>query len=204
MNHFNEAARSWDSPEKIERAAVFARAIKARVPLDPPIRVLDVGCGTGLLAFQFRDQASAIVGIDTSPGMLEVFREKAKEIPGAEAVELNLEERPFEGKGEFDLIVSSLAFHHFEHPAEMLRRLAGMLCPRGRVAIVDLDQEDGTFHHDPQNQGVKHFGFSRERAESWAREAGLSLLSREIVHQLDKNGRKYPVFLGIFGRCQAE
>lgn len=199
-NHFNEAAKTWDSAEKAARAALYARKIRERVALEPPLRVLDLGCGTGLLAFGFRDLARSILGVDTSPGMLEVFREKAAEVPGASALELDLEKGSLAGIEPFDLVVSSLAFHHFEDPAAMLAKLAGALTARGRIAVVDLDEEDGTFHPRPKEQGVRHFGFSAATAAAWAKGAGLRLLSREIVQELERNGRTYPVFLAVFGK----
>lgn len=198
-NHFNEAARSWDSPEKAERSAVFARMIKERVKLPGRARVLDIGCGTGLLSFQFRGEAGAIVGVDTSAGMLEVFREKAREVPGAEALELDLEKQELEGQEPFDLIVSSLAFHHLRDPAAMLARLRKALAPEGRIAVIDLDLEDGTFHAEPAGMGVHHNGFSAEHAVAWAKAAGLRLVSREVVHELVKHGKRYPVFLAVLG-----
>lgn len=197
MNHFNDRARDWDDAEKIERAEVFGRAIRERVRFDRPVRVLDLGCGTGLLAFQFRDVASAILGVDSSEGMLDVFREKARSVPGAEALFLDLE------KGELrvppiDLVVSSLAFHHFPDPVAVLRKLRGALAPGGRIAVVDLDKEDGSFHKDPAKMGVHHSGFSESDARAWAEGAGLELVSRDLIFEIRKNGREYPVFLAVF------
>lgn len=199
-NHFNEAAKNWDSPEKSERSAVFARKIKERVKLPGQARVLDIGCGTGLLSFEFRGEAGAIVGIDTSKGMLEVFREKARQVPGALALELDLETQELEGQEPFDLIVSSLAFHHLRDPAAMLARVKNALAPEGRIAVIDLDREDGSFHADPAGQGVHHSGFSAEAVAAWAKAAGLRLVSRELVHELDKHGKRYPVFLALLAR----
>ncbi len=199
MSHFNQAARQWDNPEKIERAKVYARAIKKKVRFPKPIRLLDLGCGTGLLSFEFREEACAILGVDTSSEMLAVFSEKG--VPGAQALELDLEAQDLEGHGQFDLVVSSLAFHHFANPLGVLRSLKKVLAPEGRIAVVDLDREDGSFHANPQAQGVKHFGFAAEDAEDWAREAGLKLESREIIQEMEKNGRSYPVFLAMLLRA---
>ncbi|MGZ3659282.1 MAG: class I SAM-dependent DNA methyltransferase [Bdellovibrionota bacterium] len=195
MSHFDERAKQWDSPDKVARAAVFGDAIKRRVHFKGKIRVLDFGCGTGLLCFQFRDQASAILGVDESEGMLEVFREK--EVPGAEAIRFDFEAGELEGKGAFDLVVSSLAFHHLRDPALVLRRLVKLLAPGGRIAVIDLDEEDGSFHPDPAASGVYHSGFSAGAVSAWARDVGLRLESREIISELAKNGRTYPVFLAV-------
>ena len=44
---FDAAARTWDSPEKVDRSARIAEAIADAVPLDPAWSALDYGCGTG-------------------------------------------------------------------------------------------------------------------------------------------------------------
>ena len=49
-DHFDTAAATWDTPEKVERARRLAALIRDTVPLGPSATVLDYGAGTGLLA----------------------------------------------------------------------------------------------------------------------------------------------------------
>src|SRR6266550_4327750 len=49
MATFDERARDWDTPERIDRAARVAAAIEEAIPLRPGDRLVDVGAGTGLI-----------------------------------------------------------------------------------------------------------------------------------------------------------
>jgi tRNA (cmo5U34)-methyltransferase len=199
MSHFNESAKQWDTPDKIVRSKYFGNAIKRHLPqLGRPLRVLDLGCGTGLLSFEFTREADFILGMDTSEGMLAVFDEKAQKFPQAHSVNLDLENQEFKSETKFDVIVSSLAFHHLTNPSSVMKKLKSVLAEEGKIAIVDLDKEDGSFHSDPVKKGVKHSGFSEQELKKWAQEAGLKYLSREIVHVIEKNEKRYPVFLCLF------
>jgi len=46
--------------------------------IEPGDRVLDVGCGTGTLAIQAAQKRTQVIGIDQSPAMLKLAREKAQ------------------------------------------------------------------------------------------------------------------------------
>jgi 2-polyprenyl-3-methyl-5-hydroxy-6-metoxy-1,4-benzoquinol methylase len=196
MSHFNEVANEWDSPHKVKLIGLTGNKIKENVDLDNKLDILDFGCGTGLLAGEFIDHAKSIVGVDTSEGMLEVFDNKFSNFDNITRKNINLED----GKGlecKFDLIVSSMVFHHLNDPNKTLSILKEHLNENGKIAIVDLDKEDGTFHPDNKKMGVKHFGFAKDEIASWAEENGLKLEHR-LVHHIEKNDRQYDLFLAVF------
>lgn len=197
MTHFNQVANSWDTPEKITLSQHYAKSILENLKNKNPKRILEVGCGTGLLGANFVNDESYLLGIDTSPGMLEVFTEKFKRLNASSKL-LNLEEEELDEK-EFDLIISTMAFHHLKKPEAMMIKLKKLLAPGGSIAIIDLDQEDGSFHPDPANMGVFHSGFSAEVTHGWSKKAGFTSYNREVVHTISKNQKQYPLFLAIFG-----
>lgn len=105
-------------------------------------RVLDVGCGTGLLTAEVarRLGSGEAVGIDASRQMVAIATRKRAS--GTCRFELALaEELPF-GDASFDGAVSELFFHHV--PLDLKRRsaaeIARVLRPGGRVAIADIDR----------------------------------------------------------------
>jgi ubiquinone/menaquinone biosynthesis C-methylase UbiE len=73
----------------------------------PPVRTLDVACGTGFLTRHLRGD---VVGLDQSEAMLEIAREQA---PGATFVQGDALDLPFED-GEFDRVFASYFYCHLE------------------------------------------------------------------------------------------
>lgn len=197
-NHFNTAAKTWDSEEAINRNNHFAAAISKYLP-KKNLRFLDFGCGTGLLSQHFATASAALLGIDTSVGMLEVFNSKFNNLKQVTSLVIDLENTGEKLTiGLFDVIMTGMAFHHLKNPLAMLGQFKRLLSPSGIIFIIDLDQEDGSFHPDNQAMGVHHFGFSKEDYEAWARETGLRLMAHEIIYQIAKNERKYGIGMAIF------
>lgn len=195
LTHFNSQAADWDRPDKIQMMKHLADKTLDVLKLDQPLDILDFGCGTGLFGLEMTEFAKSLVGLDTSDGMLEVFNQKTVGAENITSINCDLENENFDAK--FDLIVSSMAFHHLENPGKMISKLKSMLNSGGRIAIVDLDQEDGSFHPDNSGMGVKHFGFSKQEIQSWADKSGMNLDWR-IINEIDKNDKTYQQFLAVF------
>lgn len=100
--------------------------------------VLDVACGPGIVTCAFARIARHATGIDITPAMLDLARARQREL-GLE----NLTWRagdvlplPY-GDGEFSLVVSRFAFHHFHDPGAVLREMTRVTRRGGTVAIAD-------------------------------------------------------------------
>lgn len=197
-NHFNTAAKNWDTEEAIRRNDHFAAAIAKYLP-KKDLRFLDFGCGTGLLGQHFATASTALMGIDTSPGMLEVFNSKFEKLSQVKSQVIDLENNEANlESGAFDVIMTGMAFHHLKNPPAMLSKFKRLLSLNGMIFIIDLDQEDGSFHPDNQAMGVHHFGFSKEDYEAWAKETGLRFMAHEIIYQIAKNERHYGIGMAVF------
>jgi SAM-dependent methyltransferase len=88
----------------------------------PPVRTLDIACGTGFLTRHLRGE---VVGLDQSDAMLELAREQA---PGATFVQGDALDLPF-ADGEFDRVFASYFYCHLEEDER-----ARFLSEAGRVA----------------------------------------------------------------------
>ncbi|WP_345246923.1 dethiobiotin synthase [Pigmentiphaga soli] len=143
---FGRAARDYDAHAEVQRAAAerLAQAI-AGLPLPARPRILEVGCGTGLLtqALARRIGAADWTITDISPGMLAAAR-GGPPLPGtARFMQLD-GEHPCALAGErFDLVCSSLAAQWFGDLDAGLARLGGLLRPGGHLAVSTLAA--GTF-----------------------------------------------------------
>jgi ubiquinone/menaquinone biosynthesis C-methylase UbiE len=106
-------------------------------------RVLDIGCGTGSLTLRCAGRAARVTGIDISPQMLDVAREKVEAAGLEDQVELremsaiDLDEAFPEGS--FDAIVSSLVFSELSEDEQgfVLRECRRLLRDGGRLVIAD-------------------------------------------------------------------
>ena len=199
MATFDERAREWDTPERRERAEAVADAIRANVALTPRTRTIDVGAGTGLLGFALADDIGDLVLAEPSEGMREVIGEKlaASGRSDVTAIPFDLTAGPPPGE-PFDLAISLLVLHHVADTATALSAIRGLLRPGGRIAIADLDTEDGTFH-DADAEGIHHLGFDRGALGELAREAGFVDVEFRTATEIVDDDRRYPVFL-LLGR----
>ena len=106
------------------------------LPGPPPALVLDIGCGTGLLACEFAAQGHHVTGADPAAAMLAVARAR----PGGGRVRwIQADAAGLATSARFDLIV--MTGHVFQLLLEdrdvraALRTLAGHLAPGGRIAF---------------------------------------------------------------------
>jgi ubiquinone/menaquinone biosynthesis C-methylase UbiE len=196
MSHFNEVANEWDNPQKVKLMQALATNAKKHLNLSKNLKIMDFGAGTGLFGLEFIDYADSLLGIDVSEGMLKVMEAKTSEYPKIKTKLIDLESEELDEK--FDLIVSSMAFHHLTDPKKMAIKLARMLNPKGKLVIVDLDKEDGTFHPDNEGMGVKHFGFDKLELETW-NEDKLQL-EHHLIHHVEKNEKSYPQFMLVLSK----
>jgi SAM-dependent methyltransferase len=101
----------------------------------PGQRVLDVACGTGVLARALAGRVGAggsVVGLDVNDGMLAVARRKA---PAVEWRQGRAEALPFEG-GSFDAVVSQFGLMFFEDRPAAIREMMRVLRPGGHLAVA--------------------------------------------------------------------
>ena len=118
--------------------APSARSLVDAAGPQPGQRVLDVGCGTGVVAREVARRLGAsgtVVGIDASPGMLDVARaESGRAGLAIDWHEGRAESLPFPD-GAFDLALCQFALMFFDDRAAALAQMRRALAPGGRVAI---------------------------------------------------------------------
>lgn len=205
---FDEIAATWDeSPVRTELARAVGRAIVEAAQPRGTERALEFGCGTGLVTALLAPRLGHVVAADNSGGMLGVLREKASRL-GLDNIEPHRMDVGREvPRGPFDLIFSGMTLHHIGDVAGLLRRLAAELAPGGRIAVADLETEDGSFHGEAE--GIMHKGFDPQTVVSWLEQAGLEQAAARRIHTVHKTGadereHDYPVFLATARKPPAE
>jgi ubiquinone/menaquinone biosynthesis C-methylase UbiE len=197
MTTFDERAREWDTPERIDRARRVAAAIRETVPLRKTDRLIDVGAGTGLLGLALVDDVGEIMLSDPSAGMIAVATEKLAraDLPSVAAVRRDLLVDPAPAD-RFDIAVSLLVLHHLEDTSVALAAILRLLVPGGRLALADLDTEDGSFH-SADAEGIHHLGFDRAALVRLAAAAGFVDVATRTAMVIGQEGEAggFPVFL---------
>jgi 2-polyprenyl-6-hydroxyphenyl methylase / 3-demethylubiquinone-9 3-methyltransferase len=109
-------------------------------------RVLDVGCGGGLLAEALAQAGAHVTAIDLAPGMIEVARLHAA--AGALAIDYRLTsaaELAEVQAGSFDVVSCMEMLEHVPQPATMMQTLARLMQPEGALFVSTLNRNLKSF-----------------------------------------------------------
>ncbi|HEY5659228.1 MAG TPA: methyltransferase domain-containing protein [Gaiellaceae bacterium] len=174
------------APELYERYLVpavtlpWARDLVDRARIRRCERVLDVGCGTGVVARVAAarvGRSGRVVGLDLNSGMLEVARAAAPELEWVEGSALAL---PFDD-GEFGVVVCQLGLQFFEDRLGALREMRRVVADGGRaVASVFTSIERNPAALALSDALDRHFG----DGASHAKRSEHSLASAEELRRL--------------------
>jgi SAM-dependent methyltransferase len=107
------------------------RAILDALALGPADRLLDVGCGGGLLLRDAIASGASVTGLDHSEEMVRLARERA---PAADVVLGSAERLPF-ADGSFTAVSMSIVFFFLADPVGALSECGRVLEPGGRLAV---------------------------------------------------------------------
>jgi demethylmenaquinone methyltransferase/2-methoxy-6-polyprenyl-1,4-benzoquinol methylase len=126
---FDRCAPWWDA-DMIRNEPVIT-TILDNGGIHEGAHVLDVACGTGVLFPDYLSRGATVTGIDISPEMVKIARGK---FPQVEVLLGDVEETAFDR--QFDAVMVYNAFPHFPDPAALIRTLASLVKPGGRLSIA--------------------------------------------------------------------
>ncbi|MCC6614975.1 MAG: methyltransferase domain-containing protein [Anaerolineae bacterium] len=123
----------------------WAARVADAAQIQPGQRVLDIACGTGILARSAAERVGlrgSVVGLDVNDGMLAVAAAKASHIEWRKG---RAEALPFDD-GAFDAVVSQFGLMFFDDREQAIREMLRALRPGGHLAVAvwgALDQTPG-------------------------------------------------------------
>ena len=154
------------------------RAILDALSLGPGDRLLDVGCGGGLLLRDAIARGSTASGIDHSQEMVHLARERE---PAAEVALARAEELPFVD-GAFTVVTMSIVFFFLEHPVAVLRECRRVLGPGGRLAVYTTAPALRGTPAAPEPLASRGHFYEDEQLGALAREAGFEAVTVRDDH----------------------
>lgn len=170
---FTTNAITWDNERRVERAKIISNEIIKKIDIANIDKALEFGCGTGLISFNLCQYLQQIVLVDTSEGMISQLDEKIRKANVQNMItyclDINKQEVLLR---EYDLIYMSMVLHHIKDYAQVLSKLIDLLTPNGQLCIIDLNEEDGSFHSEDKDFDG-HNGFNQEELSKALLDLGL-------------------------------
>lgn len=195
---WNEQASTWDAKAvKLYAAAAFERLaelLDARARPLEGLRVLDFGCGTGLLSEKLAPRCAEVVALDPAAKMIEMLRAKVEHHgwshvhPLVGTLDEALAARTPQLSEPFDVVVCSSVCAFVPDYPGTVNQLANMLAPGGH--FVQFDWELDANAEDP-------YGLSREAIERALGEADLTECVVETAFEREFEGFTMKPLVGI-------
>jgi 2-polyprenyl-6-hydroxyphenyl methylase/3-demethylubiquinone-9 3-methyltransferase len=156
-------------------------------------RVVDVGCGGGILSEGLARAGAQVVGIDLAEELLDIAKSHADE-SGIEADyrRISAEALAEAESGSFDIVTCMEMLEHVPDPASVVRACAKLVKPGGRVFFSTLNRKlkayllaivGAEYLLNMIPKGTHDYATFIKPSElsRWAREAGLELLGMEGI-----------------------
>ncbi len=148
---FSELAHRWWDPESEFRPLHQINPLRLGwIDEVTPLRgqrVLDVGCGGGILADSMARKGAQVLGIDLSTKALKVARLHAIEAstPNVEYREVSAEDMASEAPGQFDVVTCMEMLEHVPDPSSVVRACAALARPGGWVFFSTINRNPKSF-----------------------------------------------------------
>jgi ubiquinone/menaquinone biosynthesis C-methylase UbiE len=138
LDQFTRQATLFSTAAPITNADALRMIVEAARP-EPDDTVLDVACGGGIVVCAFAPLVRRATGIDVTPAMLEQAQRLAAEkgLTNVEWRQGDVNPLPFED-ASFTIVATRFSVHHFPDPAAVLREMARICAPGGRLVVVDM------------------------------------------------------------------
>ena len=143
--------------------------------LSPEKSVLEIGVGTGRIAFNTAHLVKSFYGIDISPKTIETAKKHL--VRGDGNVHMICADfLDFGFSNQFDLIYSSLTFLHIKDKESAINKVFGLLFPGGRFVLsIDKDQKDTL---DCGDYKIKIYPDDPENTAALLKSAGFESIKR--------------------------
>ncbi len=170
-NFFTSAATKWDRLRTdLFGLRLDAWSMAALLPKEWVIA--DLGCGTGTLLQALAQQVHRVIGIDSSPSMLDAAQRRLSNYENVELMTGDLSDLPLPNE-TLDAAILSIVLPYVAAPIDVLAEAARVSKRAARLVIIDLLPHDRTEFR--QELSHSWLGFSRLQLNDWLTDAGWRL-----------------------------
>jgi ArsR family transcriptional regulator len=166
---FSSAAGQWDRLRREMFGERFDLHALAGL-LDEDWTVGDLGCGTGQIAEALAPFVRKVIAVDRSRAMLKAARQRVGGLANVELRQGELEALPLDDRA-LDAATICLALVHLGDPPVVLREVARVLRPGGRLLLIDMLEHDRREYE--QQMGHVWLGFAPAQVAGWLADAGF-------------------------------
>ena len=171
--------RALHAPEKDVEAAIVRRLGAA-----PIEHLLDAGTGTGRMLELLAPQVKRAVGVDVSPEMLAIARDRLmrSNLAHCQVRQGDTYRLPYPSGGAlagFDAVLFHQVLHYLDDPGAAVAEAARVMRAGGRLLIADFAPHELEFLR--QDFAHRRLGFSDREVQGWFTAAGLKPLAAEAI-----------------------
>ena len=150
VNKFAEIAENWWDPTGDFKPLHVINPLRANY-IDSKsslknLKVLDVGCGGGLLAEALNAKGAHVTGIDVTEANIEVARLHAAKMESDIAYKhITAEEMVKKESGSFDVVACLEVIEHVPDPGQLIKACSDLLRPDGQMYLSTLNRNPRSF-----------------------------------------------------------
>jgi ArsR family transcriptional regulator len=170
-----ERIRALHAPEKDVEAAILKR-----MTAQPIQNLLDAGTGTGRMLELLAPHAGRAVGVDVSPEMLAIARDRLlrENLKNTQVRLADIYRLPFT-TDRFDAVLFHQVLHYLDDPGAAVAEVARVMAPGARLLIADFAPHQLEFLRE--DYAHRRLGFSDREVEGWFASAGLKSGDSETI-----------------------
>ncbi len=194
QSEFQRQAQQMASAPAFQDSQAMRRLVEA-VGNSLSARVLDLACGPGIVAEAIAPHVRAVVGIDMTPRMIELARQRFREahLENGQFAVAAAEDLPFDD-ASFEQVITRLSLHHLADATAVLAGARRLLRPAGRLIVADVissdDPDEAMLHNsiemlrDPTHvwmlppdellSAIKRAGFTITREQCWQQQRSFA------------------------------
>jgi len=186
VENFDSMAKDFDTNQRAERAKIIADKIRVHILNSEIKTAIEYGCGTGLVGIELAPSFQSLLLIDSSQEMINQVSKKISDLhldnTSTICHDLMISKDLTQ---KVDCIFMSLVLHHIIDTETIITRMKDLINEGGHLIIVDLNEDDGSFHAKyPDFNG--HNGFNQTELINLIKRVGFSQTENETFYYGNK------------------